>query len=315
MSVVYLRTDEDVPTLAEAACRFLRRDAFEPSTKKAYERTLTVLTNYFGDLALYEVTGDELQAFLDHYWAQAAATTFNRHRAALLSFYGWAVSRGWLPSSPAGLTEPRKVRRRTEDERRERPISQDLLADLWKIDGVTARDRLLWRMAYETWARADELLGLNIEDLDVPLRECLVVGKGGDRECIYWSTGTARLLPRVLGDRTSGPVFLASRLPGKPMPTADLDPMSGRARLSYRQAARLFAEVGQRLDPGGPPWTLHRLRHAGISHAVEAGWDVTQIRAKSRHASLRSLEVYANPSGASVAAMTAALDQESRRRR
>ena len=98
------------------------------------------------------------------------------------------------------------------------------------------------------------------------------------------------------------------------MPVTDLDPDTGRARLSYRQAARLFAAAGTRIDPTGPPWTLHRLRHAGITHAVEAGWSLAQVRAKSRHASLRSLEVYTNPPAASIAAMTAALDPEARRK-
>lgn len=85
--------------------------------------------------------------------------------------------------------------------------------------------------------------------------------------------------------------------------------------MSYRQAARLFAAVGERLDPEGAPWTLHRLRHSGIAHAVEEGWNLAQIRAKSRHSSLRSLEVYANPSADAVRAMTDALDSEARRRK
>jgi hypothetical protein len=34
---------------------------------------------------------------------------------------------------------------------------------------------------YETWARAEELLGLNVEDLDSGKREAIVTGNGGDR--------------------------------------------------------------------------------------------------------------------------------------
>jgi integrase/recombinase XerD len=99
------------------------------------------------------------------------------------------------------------------------------------------------------------------------------------------------------------------------MPVQDMDPLSGRARLGYRQAERLFTEVGSRLDPDGAPWTLHRLRHSGIAHAVEDGWSTPAVRAKSRHASIRSLEVYANPSRDAVRAMTDALDLEHRRSR
>lgn len=45
---------------------------------------------------------------------------------------------------------------------------------------------------------------------------------------------------------------------------------------------------------------MHRLRHSGIAHAVEDGWNLAQVRAKSRHSSLRSLEVYANPSANAI---------------
>ena len=308
-------TGADSVTLGQATDRFLRRDAFEPSTRQAYRRTLQILLDEFdADRPVTAITRDDLDDLLTGRWGKAAATTFNRHRAALLSFFGWVHQRGWTPANPAAGTEARKVRRRTEDERRDRPLTLVMLEQLWRLPGIPGRDRLLWRMAYETWARAEELLGLNLEDLDVGLREGIVTGKGGDRQAVFWATGTARLLPRIIGTRTTGPLFLAAKRPTRPMPVTDLDPDTGRARLSYRQAARLFAAAGTRIDPTGPPWTLHRLRHAGITHAVEAGWSLAQVRAKSRHASLRSLEVYTNPPAASIAAMTAALDPEARRK-
>jgi integrase len=304
-------------TLVEASRRFLRRDAFEPTTRDTYGRTLAALVEVVGaDADVAAVTTEQLEDDLfDARWVDIAATTYNRHRAALLSFFGWCIERGWAAANPVALVEPRKPRKRSEQERRERPIDRDLLAELWTLDGVAGRDRLFWRMAYETWARADELLGMNIEDLDPGRREGHVHGKGGDVETVWWATGTARLLPRVSAGRTTGPLFLAARRPTKPMPAADVDPVSGRARLSYRQAERLFGEVGRQLDPDGAPWTLHRLRHAGIAHAVSDGWNLAQVRAKSRHSSLRSLEVYANPSADSIREMTDALDSDARRPR
>lgn len=301
-------------TFGEAKARFLRRDRFEPRTRDAYAKTLAALSGYVEDADPVEaITIDRVEDTLAH-WGDAAPTTYNRHRAALLSFGGWCVERGWLIRNPAADTEARKVRRRAEHEKRERPIDRDLLILLWSLDGPSAREKLLWRMAYETWARADELLGLDLADLDVGKREGHVHGKGGHVETVWWATGTARLLPRVIGARTAGPLFLATRRPNQPMPACDLDPDTGRARLSYRHAERLFNQMGARLDPDGAAWTLHRLRHSGIAHAVEDGWNLAQVRAKSRHGSLRSLEVYANPSADAVRRMTDALDPERRRK-
>ena len=65
---------------------------------------------------------------------------------------------------------------------------------------------------------ASEILALNVEDLDVEQRRAPVRSKGGDVEFVYWGTGTAHLLPRLLRlpdgtSRTRGPLFLAGRRP------------------------------------------------------------------------------------------------------
>jgi hypothetical protein len=41
-------------------------------------------------------------------------------------------------------------------------------------------------------------LALNVEDLDLEQRRAVVRSKGGDVEFVYWNTGTAHLLPRLL---------------------------------------------------------------------------------------------------------------------
>jgi integrase len=99
---------------------------------------------------------------------------------------------------------------------------------------------------------------------------------------VFWQTGAAQLLPRLLAGRDRGPVFLAERLPTRAVPTLDLDPETGRSRLSYRRAAHLFQEQTR--------WTLHQLRHSALTHAAEDGTNLPMLLARSRHASVRSLE-------------------------
>jgi integrase/recombinase XerC/integrase/recombinase XerD len=167
----------------------------------------------------------------------------------------------------------------------------------------------LWWLLYESAARAGEVLALDVTDLDVPRRRAVVTGKGGRAELIGWETRTARLLPRHLAGRKQGPLFLTdlapapARLPAR----ADLDPASGHARLSYRRAADLFHTA-----TGG--WTLHQLRHSRLTHLAEAGVQLPILMAKSRHTSLTSLAVYAQPTfdAVAVAAATAARDPDRR---
>jgi integrase len=63
------------------------------------------------------------------------------------------------------------------------------------------RERTLWRLLYETAARANELLALNVEDLDLANRRARVHSKGGAVEWVFWQTGSAQLLPRLLTGR------------------------------------------------------------------------------------------------------------------
>jgi integrase len=73
--------------------------------------------------------------------------------------------------------------------------------------GGEDRDKTLWRLLYETAARAGEALALDVTDLDPTNKRARVIGQGGDTDWVYYQTGTALLLPRLLGGRTRGPVL------------------------------------------------------------------------------------------------------------
>jgi integrase/recombinase XerD len=135
-----------------------------------------------------------------------------------------------------------------------------------------------------------------------------VCSKGGDTDWLHFQSGSARLLPRLIGGRTRGPLFLADRrpVPARAPATVDRCPETGRGRLSYRRAEALFRE-----SSGG--WTLHQLRHSALTHLAEQNVSLPLLMAKSRHASLRSLQRYARPGAEAVAAMTAAIDPARRR--
>jgi integrase len=65
---------------------------------------------------------------------------------------------------------------------------------------IPLRERTLWRMLYETAARAAQILPLNVEDLDLEGRKAPIRAKGGAVQWVYWDTGTAHLLPLRLPD-------------------------------------------------------------------------------------------------------------------
>ena len=177
--------------------------------------------------------------------------------------------------------------RRAEQHDHTRSIPAASLERLWERRDINLRERTLWRLLYETAARADEVLRLNVEDLDIPAKRARTRSKGGDVDWLFFGSGGARLLPRLIAGRRTGPVFLSSLRPSPARAPAagDICPLTGRARLSYRRAAELLvAQTG---------WTLHQFRHSALTHLAEDSVQLPLLMAKSRHRSLRTLQRYA----------------------
>ena len=119
-------------------------------------------------------------------------------------------------------------------------------------------------MLYETAARANEILALDIEDLALARKRAAVIGKGGHREVVVWASGTARLLPRYLAGRSRRPVFVTNRRPNVVSAGPDQCPDTGLCRLSHNRAWSAFKTASN-------GWTLHQLRHSALTHLGEAG--------------------------------------------
>ena len=303
MTVTQLHPDHHGATVGELVGLYLDHRDLAATTRRTYQQTFTAAVAAWGaDRPAAAVTTGDVDALLAR-WAGAAPATANRHRAALSSLFGFGHRRGLTAGDPVAGTDRRRTLVTSTDPK---AVPLDALEAVWSRRDVPLRDRLLWRLLYEAAGRANEALGLDVADLDLADRSAEITGKGGNRERVFWATGTARLLPRYLDGRTTGPLFLTHRRPTVPVAAADLDPATGRARLSYRQAEADFVRA--------TGWTLHQLRHSRLTHLAEDGVDVTLLKAKSRHASLRSLERYVRPGDDAVRRLTATHDPARRNR-
>ena len=245
-------------------------------------------------------TAEEVEAHLAAAYGQRSAAYSNRNRAAISGLFTFAVRKRWVTRNPV-----EEVARRQQRTTLDRAITLEKLQAAWNSPDVPLRERCLWALLYETAARASEILGLNVPDLDLGERSGRIKAKGGGEAEVFWATTSARLLDRYLDGREQGPVFVGERRPRQAQPARDLSP-DGYARLSYRRAEELLQHH--------TGWTLHRLRHSALTHLAEAGVDVTLLKAKSRHASLRSLETYVHPTREAVRQLTADHDRVRRDR-
>ncbi|WP_433384231.1 hypothetical protein [Micromonospora sp. KLBMP9576] len=91
-------------------------------------------------------------------------------------------------------------------------------------------------------------------------------------------------------------MFLADRraaAAGRRAPAlGDICPEIGRGRLSYPRAEYLFKQTSKLHDPHGAGYTLHQLRHSGLTHLAAKGRSAAELQAKSRHRHLATLGIY-----------------------
>lgn len=281
---------------------FLGRD-LALGTRRVYRLTLEAVGRHLDSPMLSEITCASLGRSVGLAYPSASPATWNRTVATLRSFFAYAGRQGWIEHEVTKGLERRHV-----VENHTRAMPREELDRLFARRDVNLRDRCLWLLLYETAARANEVLNLNVEDVDLDAKRAIATRKGGDRDVLHFMTRSARLLPKIINGRTSGPLFLSETASaGTRAPAAlDRDPSTGRARLSYRRAAEVFSAAA-------PGRTLHSLRHAAITGLAEAGVPLPMLMAKSRHASLRTLAIYARPGVDAVAALTAEHDPARRR--
>nr|WP_241787888.1 hypothetical protein [Streptomyces sp. PRh5] len=144
-----------------------------PNTLRSYGVGVGKTAGRLGeDRPLSMVADDEIGEALELLWGTSAVNTWNARRAGVLSWLGWCAERGY--DSPA---VPAWVKRLTPPDS-ETPARSKMAVDrLIARRDVHLREKTLWRMLYETVARAEEILGVNIEELDLAGRRAPVKAK------------------------------------------------------------------------------------------------------------------------------------------
>ena len=102
--------------------------------------------------------GTVLDRFATAAWGACAPATWNRHVATLRSFTAFSQRRGWITEDPAAVLE-----RRREPEDRTKAIAESSLERLFRRADVAVREKCLWRLLYETAARAEEVLSCDVD--------------------------------------------------------------------------------------------------------------------------------------------------------
>jgi integrase/recombinase XerC len=160
------------------------------------------------------------------------------------------------------------------------------MARLLAIDGrrpVVIRDRAMMELLYSSGLRLAELIGANVDDVDLQDGTIRVTGKGSNIRIVPVGKYAVRALRRWLAKRRhlakESALFVAHK----------------GLRISHRnvQARLMFWAKHQGL---GVPVYPHMFRHSFATHLLEAGADIRSVQEMLGHESISTTAVYLNVS-------------------
>jgi integrase/recombinase XerD len=282
--------------LAMWVSRYLDHLAVErglsPHTLAAYRRDLDRYVRFLGGRGVQgptQVDADAVRSFLASVAASThgddrpyAAASVARVLSAVRSFHRFLLREGATALDPA-----REVHQPKRPRRLPRPLPVDEVARLLEMpDPATAaggRDRAILELLYGSGLRISELVGLDVDDVDLEAGMVRVLGKGGKERVVpvgrYAREAVAAYLtrwrPELATASSRGALFLNQR----------------GGRITRQSCARALSGY-VRASGIDRPVSPHTLRHSFATHLLEGGADVRVVQELLGHASVSTTQVY-----------------------
>jgi len=205
-----------------------------------------------------------------------AKSSIGRKLATVRSLFKYLGREGVIEQSPAAtVVTPKK------DQRLPRVLSTEDAARCMDNPGATRprslRDQAILEVLYSAGVRVAELVGLNVEGVDLEAGAATVLGKGRKERVVLLGDKAVGALRAYLEQdgTTEGPLFRNHR----------------GGRLTTRSVERMVTAQCRALS-NFPTMTPHTLRHSFATHLLDGGADLRAIQELLGHASLSTTQRY-----------------------
>ena len=282
-------------------------------TSAAYESDLTQFfgfTAYTRGIAVETLEPSHLdlgaiRAFMADLYRQGhARTSVARKLSALRAFSRFLRREGFIETDPAALAVGPK-----REQKIPAHLSIDEMSRLLEMPDVSRalgrRDRAILELFYASGLRLSELVGLDLDEVNLRARMVRVMGKGAKERLVPFNSTTEQSLRAWLADRVSlrTAKMTASLKPKaqsqKPSAAEPLFVNFRGARLTGRSVQRLVARYVAACSTrfGISP---HALRHSFATHLLERGADLRAIQELLGHVQLSTTQRYTHVNSAQL---------------
>ena len=207
--------------------------------------------------------------------------TVTRSAASIRSFYQFMAQSGRVKNDPAKTVSGRKVQRKYPEVLTDREV--ELFLDQPKcVDEKGFRDHAMLELLYATGIRVSELIGLNVEDVNLTVGFIRCAGNGKERVIPLYAAAVKALReymtvirPRILEDEAERALFV--NMNGSRMTRQGF----WKIIKHYQEKAEITKDI-----------TPHMLRHSFAVHLLENGADLRSIQEMLGHADISSTQIY-----------------------
>lgn len=222
-----------------------------------------------------KITTDEVRAYLVAYQQinNCSKVTVDNIRRNISSFFSWLEEEDYILKSP--MRRIHKIKTKTVV----KEVISDETIELMRDHCTEIRDIAMIDMLYSTGIRVGELVNLNIGDVNLLQRECIVYGKGDKERRVYFDAKTKIHLQKYLDSRTDN----------NPALFVTLD--SPHARLQISGVEIRLRNLGKQL--GLARIHPHKFRRTMATRAIDKGMPIEQVQKILGHSQIDTTMQYA----------------------
>ena len=222
-----------------------------------------------------KMTTDEIRTYLVEYQQSGGCSkvTVDNIRRNISSFFSWLEEEDYILKSP--MKRIHKIKTKT--------VVKEVITDesIEKMrDGCEElRDLAIIDLLYSTGIRVGELVRLNINDVNMEQRECVVFGKGDKERRVYFDAKAKIHLKEYLASRTDSNPALFVSLNGE------------HNRLQISGVEIRLRQLGRKLslDRIHP----HKFRRTMATRAIDKGMPIEQVQKILGHSQIDTTMQYA----------------------
>lgn len=255
------------------------------NTLLAYQSDLKIYDKYLEKIGkkLFDVKHLDLTEFL---WQQKLSKhqprSVARMMESLRQFYRFLVAEGLTTNDPTANLLPPKIPHKLPNMLTKDEIERLLHAANGSKEREL-RNRTMIEVLYATGLRVSELVGLNVDQVDIKLGFVRVIGKGNKERLVPINKTSLHYLARYMELREQNKF----RQPGeKGLFLSKLGKKMSRIEF-WRQLKNYAVKAGITKT-----MTPHVLRHSFASHMLAGGADLRFVQEMLGHASITTTQIY-----------------------